>query len=323
MPPRLLIAIVFSLLLGRSLCAQEVPIYSQYILNQFILNPSMAGYDGMITVNLTGRKQWLGLNYTPETYSAAISARILKSPFSIHRSKIRKGSEGRVGLGMVATADIVGAVQRTIVRGSYAYHIFLDNKQLSFGASLMMTQLNINKDLVNLKSANDPTEGILGKSGYFPDADFGISLESQKYTMGFSVSNLLASSIQFGNLEFQKKDLRQQRNYMLFGEYTISSPSSDWYFEPSGIVRFDEQLHASMDVTGRIIYQHQYWLGLSYRTSGEFVLLVGIKINRIYFGYSFDYGFNPLSRMTFGSHEVSVAIKLGDSSRRYRWHERY
>ena len=176
---RLSIIFLFATFLCRPFYAQEVPVYSQYILNEFILNPSMAGYDGMVTINLTGRKQWLGLNYSPETYSAAISARILKSPFSIKSRKLRRGSEGRVGLGFVATSDIVGAVQRTIVRGSYAYHIFLNNDQLSFGASVMMTQLSINKDLVDLKTPGDPAEGILGKSGLFPDADFGVSLESK------------------------------------------------------------------------------------------------------------------------------------------------
>lgn len=284
----------------------------------------MAGYDGMVTINLTGRKQWLGLNYSPETYSAAISARILKSPFSIKSRKLRRGSEGRVGLGFVATSDIVGAVQRTIVRGSYAYHIFLNNDQLSFGASVMMTQLSINKDLVDLKTPGDPAEGILGKSGLFPDADFGVSLESKNYILGLSVSNLLASAIQFGDLEFQKKDLRQQRNYMLMGQYILPFAASQWTFEPSGILRFDEQFHASMDITGRFIYQHEYWAGLSIRTSRELILLAGIKLNRFYLGYSFDYGFlNQLARLTYGSHEIALALKLGSSTRRYRWQERY
>ena len=277
----------------------------------------------MITLNITGRKQWVGLDYAPQTYSAAISGRVLKSPFSVRGRKYKKGSQGRVGLGLVATSDVVGAIQRTIMRGSYAYHIFLDNTQLSFGASVMATQLSINKDLVELKTAGDPVEGILGNTGIFPDADFGISLDSKMYTLGLSVTNLINSAIQFGDLEFQKKDLRQQRNYMIFGQYILPMGSDSWDFEPSCIIRFDEQFHAGMDLTGRVIFNQEYWAGLSLRTSKEIVFLAGLKINRFYLGYSFDYGFSPLSRMALGSHEISLAAKFGDSTRRYRWHERY
>ena len=41
--------------------AQQVPMYSQYIMNGFLINPSIAGRDGYTTVNLTVREQWVGL----------------------------------------------------------------------------------------------------------------------------------------------------------------------------------------------------------------------------------------------------------------------
>jgi hypothetical protein len=50
---------------------------------------------------------------------------------------------------------------------------------------------------------------------------------------------------------------------------------------------------------------------------------LGLRFDKLYFGYSFDYGFNEISLRTYGSHEIILAIKLGDSTRRYRWYERY
>ena len=47
--------------------AQQVPMYSQYIMNGFLVNPSLAGRDGLTTVNLTVRKQWVGLANAPST----------------------------------------------------------------------------------------------------------------------------------------------------------------------------------------------------------------------------------------------------------------
>jgi len=45
--------------------AQQVPMYSQYIMNGFLINPSFAGRDGYTTVNLTVREQWVGMAGRP------------------------------------------------------------------------------------------------------------------------------------------------------------------------------------------------------------------------------------------------------------------
>ena len=52
------------------LLAQQLPRYSQYIMNEFLVNPSVAGVDGQTSIDLSARKEWLGfVPNTPETYS--------------------------------------------------------------------------------------------------------------------------------------------------------------------------------------------------------------------------------------------------------------
>jgi type IX secretion system PorP/SprF family membrane protein len=301
------------------------PVYSQYILNEFLINPSVAGFDGMTTLNVSGRKQWVGFQNSPQTYSASVSTRILKSPFSIKDGKLKKGSGGRVGLGAAFISDRNGAIDRTSLQLSYAYHIFLENKQLSFGLSGIATQFRIDENLAGLKDPDgDRLNGVIGKSTYIPDAAVGVSLFTLKTQLGLSVSNLLQSPVKLGESYLDTKDIQQIRQYLLYGVYRFVLKSNpDWEVEPSAIIKGNEKLVFSADFTGRVIYQRMYWAGLSVRTSGEFVLLVGVKMNRIYFGYSYDYGFNAISKLTYGSHEVYMAVKLGDSVRRYRWLERY
>lgn len=306
-----------------TLQSQQVPIYSQYILNEFIINPAVAGIDGMTTINLSGRKQWVGFQHTPETYSASISSRILKKPFAISKGKLKETGKGRVGLGASFTNDKNGAIQRTTFQLTYAYHVFIRNSQLSFGLSGTSTQFKIDEDLAEFKN-DDPMEGVLGKSTYIPDAAFGINWSAEVYNIGLSVCNILQSPIKFGDITVKPKELRNIRQYNLYGYYRSDlMPGSDWEFEPSVLIRGNENLQISSDLSARFIYRREYWAGLSFRTSGEFVLLFGLKLNKILFGYSFDYGYNEISRMTYGSHEISLAIKLGDNTRRYRWLERY
>jgi type IX secretion system PorP/SprF family membrane protein len=321
---KLLLLLILSGLLFQQHFAQQVPIYSQYILNEFLVNPAVAGIDGMTSINTTGRKQWIGLKNAPETYSLTFSGRVLKSPFSIRNRKYRKGSKGRVGLGGAFISDWNGAINRTSLQFTYAYHIFIQNNQLSFGLSANATQFRIDQDLITLRDPNnDPVKNILDKSAYIPDAGAGISYSSHNGIIGLSVVNLLQSPIKFGNQEIRSQELDHIRQYNLYGVYKLRLKNKYWEIEPSALLRGNENLHFSADFTGRLIYKKEYWAGLSVRTTGDFILLLGMKINRFYVGYSFDYGVNELSRVSYGSHEIVLALKLGDSARRYRWLERY
>ncbi|MFP4367101.1 MAG: type IX secretion system membrane protein PorP/SprF, partial [Bacteroidales bacterium] len=59
--------------------AQQMPMYSQYMMNRFLINPAVAGYDGLTTLNLTAREQWMGLPYSPRTVALSADARLIKS----------------------------------------------------------------------------------------------------------------------------------------------------------------------------------------------------------------------------------------------------
>ncbi len=314
--------------------AQQTPIYSQYVLNEFIINPSVAGIDGMTSINLSARKQWLGWELGPETYSASISTRILKTNKAIisriqrtNRNKLKKKSSGRVGLAASFINDKNGAMSRTSGNFTYAYHIGMHNSNLSFGLSFLFQQLNIDPELAELsrRQGIDPLEGWIGKSAYIPDAAFGVHYSTDKYNFGLSAFQLFQSPFKLGTIDLNYKELKQVRHYHYHGSYKDRFASNpDWQYEPSALIRMTENLQLSADFSMRFIYREEYWAGLSFRTSGEFIFLMGLKYNRFYFGYSFDYGYNEFSRLTsYGSHEALLAIKLGDSARRYRYWERY
>ena len=110
-------------------------------MNEFLINPSVAGYDGRTTLNIAARKELLGFSRkTPETYSFSAQTRILKKPFDIKSGFFRKtlfkpSSKGRVGVGISFLNDVNTAIHKTGLQFTYAYHIFILNSQLSFGLS--------------------------------------------------------------------------------------------------------------------------------------------------------------------------------------------
>ena len=84
--------------------AQQVPMYSQYIMNGFLINPSFAGRDGYTTVNLTVREQWTGLPQAPSTYALSFQTRVLNNSYiskttTVKKRLVKPTKGGRVGTG--------------------------------------------------------------------------------------------------------------------------------------------------------------------------------------------------------------------------------
>jgi type IX secretion system PorP/SprF family membrane protein len=327
---------IFSLLLawGCSMSgfAQQLPRFSQYYSNEFLVNPSVAGCDGRTVLNFAARKQWMGFsNFTPSSYLLSLQGRILKRSYSLksglNGNNYRKGSKGRVGLGGIIYHDLNGAIERTGGQFSYAYHLFIENSQLSFGLTGNVFQYRINQERAQLKDPDsDPLNGLLGKSTLVPDAGVGINYMTEKYHIGVAVAQVFQSKLKIGNsADFQSADeIRLLRHYFLLADYRFSiARNTDWEIEPSTIILFNEMLMIQSDLTLKAYYKQQYWFGISGRTSGDLIVMAGLKFHNYYFGYSYDYGFNGISRYTYGSHEICITAKFGDTARRYRWLDRY
>ena len=166
---------LLSLVLGTA-NAQQVPMYSQYIMNGFLINPSFAGRDGYTTVTLTTREQWVGLSYSPATYAASFQTRILKDSYiskatSVRKKLVRPTKGGKVGLGGYIFSDYNGIMRRTGFSASYAYHISMGQtggipNDLAFGLALTVYQFAINMDNQLLYSKDDPLLNSYDRSGY-------------------------------------------------------------------------------------------------------------------------------------------------------------
>jgi len=111
--------IILVLLVPRELKGQQLPLYSQYLMNGFMINPAMAGYDGYTSFNATARQQWLGFKEAPQTYSASWQSRLFRKSYKIVQNPFRSrnmlipSTKGRVGLGAYVISDRNAQVSRT------------------------------------------------------------------------------------------------------------------------------------------------------------------------------------------------------------------
>jgi type IX secretion system PorP/SprF family membrane protein len=330
---RMIFILLFLSLVMVSVQSQQLPRFSQYYANEFLINPAVAGYDGRTVFNIGARKQWLGFSEnTPSSYIISAQGRLLKTGYSLKTGpggskSFRKAGKGRVGLGGIVYHDENGAIARTGAQFSYAYHLFIRNSQLSFGLTGNVFQFRINPELAKLKNPEiDPLNGLIGKSTLVPDAGIGVNFMKSNWHAGFSVLQIFQSRLKIGNsADYQSsEEIRLMRHYSILADYRFSLLSDpNWEIEPSTLIIFNEMLRMQADLTMKAYFKRQYWFGLSGRTSGDIILLAGAKFKNYYFGYSFDYGFKGISRYSLGSHEICFTVKLGDTARKYRWLDRY
>ena len=323
-------AIVLSFITGAAF-AQQVPMYSQYIMNGFLINPSFAGRDGYTTVNLTVREQWVGMAGAPSTYAASFQTRILKNSFisksTVVRKKIIKPTKGgKVGLGGYIFNDNNGIMHRTGLQLAYSYHIAMGRTEgipndLSFGLAMTAYQFSVNTNGL-IYDMSDPVMNSFDRSIFIPDFNFGASFTTSKYYVGLAMTNLLRGSIIVADSSSTKRS--QLGNYFLTGGVKFQL-TPDWILEPSAFIKASDMLLKSvqMDLTARVYYKEDYWIGVSYRTQDAIIMLLGLKYDRFYFAYAFDYALTDIRKQSFGSHELSLAVKFGESARRYRWINAY
>jgi type IX secretion system PorP/SprF family membrane protein len=323
----ILTSIVFSLIVGTA-TAQQVPMYSQYIMNGFLVNPSFAGRDGYTTVNLTVREQWVGMAGAPSTYAASFQTRLLKNSYisksTAVRKKIVKPTKGsRVGLGGYVFNDNNGIMRRTGGQLAYAYHIPMGNKladspnSLSFGLALTAYQYAINTDGA-LYDHDDPLLNAYDRSVFITDFNFGANYTTSKYYVGFAMTNLLRGSLIFTDSTANNRS--ELGHFFLTGGMKIPL-NRDWKLEPSAFIKSSDMFFKAIqaDITARAYYKDDYWAGVSYRTNDAMIMMIGVKYDKFYFAYAFDFALSEIRPHTYGTHELTLAVKFGESARRYRW----
>jgi len=325
-----LLFIMSGLLLAVSLSAQQVPMYSQYVMNGFLINPSYAGNDGYTTINLTAREQWLGLPSSPSTYAVSFQTRLLRDSYiqrstSVRKDLVRPTRGGRVGLGGYVFNDRNGIIRRTGFEAAYAYHIDLSASRslLSFGLASTVYQFAIDLDGAVVADIDDEFLNNYDRVVFIPDFNFGVSYTTQNYYIGFSATQLFRGSLTLGNAA--KNPRTELGHFFLSGGMKIPLSGNDWVIEPSALIKSSDMIFkaAQMDLTTRIYYREDYWAGISYRTQDAMIMLLGFTWDRFYFAYSFDLALTDMRKHSFGSHELSFAVKFGDNARRYRWLNQY
>lgn len=287
--------------------AQQLPMYSQYLSNDFILNPAIAGSKPYFPIQVNSRTQWSGLGtIAPKT-----------NTLSYHMPV----AYDAIGIGAIVMQDETGPYSQIGVTLSFAYHIQLDEDdvtRLSLGLSGLITQHTLNQDDLIFHNPDPEFQGSYSKM--VPDASFGAYLYSKNFSLSASAHQLFESTFK-ESVQDIFGDNSQVRHYFAHASYRIDI-HSDLAIEPSLLVKSTEVSPTQLDVNTRVIIDNNYWAGLSLRSSESLVVLAGLNMGSLFLSYSYDYGISSLSTVASGSHEFSLGFNINNKRKRrhsYYW----
>lgn len=276
--------------------AQQLPLYSQYMMNGFLLNPAMAGSVEYSPIRITARQQWVGITDAPATYALSGHTKLGDA----------------MGVGGYVFSDQFGPFGRTGIQGSYSYHLQVGNEtHLAFGISLSAFQLKLDESTLNLIDDSDAAVTGATETVMVPDANFGAYLYGEKFFAGFAAQQLIQLDLQIGDNPDNVNEM--VRHYFLTGGYTFEL-SDDFELQPSLLLKGTERSPFQLDFNLKAFYQKNYWLGVSYRTEDAVIAILGVKVDKYYIGYAFDYTLSNIINYSSGSHEIMIGINIGEGA---------
>lgn len=290
--------------------AQQTAQYSNYQMNNFLLNPAVAGSYSYWNARAGFRLQWLGVEGAPRTYFATVHGPLKQKP---KRSKSKRGQKQGVnhGVGFTASFDEVGAFSYAGFSGSYAAHLPLNKIwTLSLGASLGMKQTSINTNDLNFQQyPTDPSivGGIYTETK--PDVNLGGWLYSKTAFIGFSARQILQNDVNIGG-EVEENNLSRLYNHYYFTGGVKLEVNYDWVFVPSVMLQAVRPAPLQVDLNTTFWYKSKVGLGLSYRHLDAIYATVEYVHNHMLeISYAYDLPLSGLSKYNSGTHEVIVGIR--------------
>ncbi|HEY4650676.1 MAG TPA: type IX secretion system membrane protein PorP/SprF, partial [Pontibacter sp.] len=93
-------------------------------------------------------------------------------------------------------------------------------------------------------------------------------------------------------------------------------PSNDLAVIPSVMVKMTDAATPAVDLNVRALYAQYVWGGMSYRHNDAWAVMAGVNLSYLFdVGYSYEVATSSMSRVTAGSHEVVVGIKLNNAGK--------
>ena len=233
---KIYILIFIAYLLPNGLTAQQLPLYSQYMFNPYLINAATSGTNDYSMLLLNYRDQWSGfgngsvnmmqdgIDPAPKTYSLSFD----------------KGISNHSSFGFYIGQDQTLAIKNLSFQVTYAYRFkFSENLNLSLAISPVFNSITLNNGELWAYEEDIIWDDATIEKGANLDFNFGAYFFNDRFDLGFSIANLAETEYtSIGN-----NILGNDPQYYSNGTDTVNRRIQHLFLHSSYFVQFLEYLY--------------------------------------------------------------------------------
>lgn len=296
------------LLLGLGLMAtysqaQQIPLYSNYFFTPYIYNPSLSGSSGVTEATILHRRQWTGIQGSPETSALGVNGSL---------------NDGAVGWSVYGFSDKTDILNRVGIYGNYAYRVQL-TKEISLAGGLGAGYINqsIDQSATRARDGGDIFTIVAPNRGTF-DINLGLSLKVSDFTLGFAAPQVLSQNVVYAT---NPSDINYNliRHYVASAQYDFKFAGDKQILSPILMVRSAESVPFQVDA-GLLYNMVEYgYVGAMFRSNYGVTANVGVNLSEtLTLGYAYDFSTNTYGSSFGASHEFMLTYRFGSNKENER-----
>jgi len=296
----------------RHVSAQQLPQYTQFSINPYIINPAIAGTEDFTYLQASYRSQWSGFEGAPKTGYLTGHTTIDKRTTGYSHKKF--SMERWFSVGGLFSYDETGPIKQTSGYATAAYNMPISSNglRLSVGMNAGLKSYAYNPEgfVENIPDQNDPSITTATNRTVF-DLGIGVWAYSKRVFFGAASLQLLENDL---NNEFSLDQSLGKgalvRHYYLMAGYKVNF-SKDLFLVPSVLIKALPDFQMSYDINAKLVYIKTYWLGINYRNEDSIAAFAGLLINdRLEVSYSYDLITSPIRNSASGSSEILIGFRI-------------
>lgn len=267
-------------------------LYTQAQLNPQLINPGAYGANSKHEIIVNYRDKWAGIDGSPSTITLSYNGAV----------------GNRLGLGVNVLRDKFGVLETTKGAIGLSYSIVSETNQFGIGISAEY----IKHGLSGFGNANPADPNIIrGLEGveYF-DASFGIyGIFMKRMTYGLVIPSAISSRITESPSKIEDREVGV---ILQFG-YKLDI-QKDITFNPGLIMKKLANVPTHLDLNFNFGFlQDKLVAGLNYTIGADKRLgfLIGTKLDKLNFYYSYNTSSHLIQDYNNGSHEVTLGVSFG------------
>ncbi len=328
---RQLFLILCAVVTSITLRAQQQPHYTQYIINNYIINPAITGIENYTDVKISHRHQWVGLQDAPVTTYLTLhkplgkqddrtTATSFETPGENPRGRNfwqdYEAAKPHSGIGLKIINDRTGPINRFAGYVSYAYHIGISAQtSIAAGFEAGIRNISLDRSKLDFGSANPVDPAVYNSkeiNQLKPDFGAGVWVYSANYFIGLSAQQIIPQKIYFSDQTVKQETGKLVPHLFATAGYRFFI-DDDITMLPSIMFKYVQPAPVQFDINTKFQYRDLFWLGASYRYKDGVAGMFGVNVSNTFnLSYAYDYTTSRLNTVSKGTHEIILGFLIGN-----------